>query len=87
MPDVGLTDGVVGSAPRRHHNRTGANPHNFDGGIMDKSSQLSTRRYEPPVLRTLGTVAQLTQTFDKRWHGSDGWQFIGINIPVHNVSP
>jgi hypothetical protein len=54
---------------------------------MDEISQHAQRQYDPPRLRVLGSVATLTQTLDKRWGGSDGWQFIGINVPVHNVSP
>jgi hypothetical protein len=55
---------------------------------MDEGSQDRQLQYEPPLLRSLGTVAQLTQGFldDKRWGGTDGLQFIGINIPVHNAS-
>jgi hypothetical protein len=54
---------------------------------MDETSHYTQKHYEPPRLWALGTVAGLTQTFDKRWGGSDGWQFIGIDVPVHTVSP
>lgn len=54
---------------------------------MDGALQDSHPPYEPPAIRDLGTVRDLTQTFDKRWGGSDGWQFMGINVPVHRVSP
>jgi hypothetical protein len=56
-------------------------------GIMDENSQDSYRQYEPPELRALGTVADLTQVTNKNFGGSDGLQFMGINIPVHTVSP
>jgi hypothetical protein len=54
---------------------------------MDETSHNAPQNYQPPRLRALGTVAELTQTFDKRWGGSDGWQFIGIDVPIHTVSP
>ena len=48
----------------------------------------SDRGYEPPAITVLGSVAELTQDIlDKRLGGSDGWTFMGINVPVHNVSP
>jgi hypothetical protein len=52
-----------------------------EGGNMDGALQDSHPAYEPPVVRDLGTVGELTQTFDKRWGGSDGWQFMGIQRP------
>jgi len=55
--------------------------------LMDENLRNSDRAYEAPTLRALGSVAELTQHFDKRWGGSDGWVFVGINVPVHNVSP
>jgi hypothetical protein len=56
---------------------------------MDEGSQDRELQYEPPALRSLGTVAALTQGFfdDKNWGGTDGLKFAGINIPVHNASP
>jgi hypothetical protein len=56
---------------------------------MDEDSQDQQLQYDAPVLRSLGTVAQLTQGFldDKRWGGTDGLHFAGINVPVHNASP
>ena len=54
---------------------------------MDGTTRNSDRAYQPPAIRALGSVAELTQNFDKRWGGSDGWVFVGINVPVHNVSP
>jgi hypothetical protein len=53
---------------------------------MDENSQDSYRQYEPPRLRALGTVADLTQA--KGLGGSDGLLFLGIiPVPAHNVSP
>jgi hypothetical protein len=54
---------------------------------MEENLRNSDRAYEAPTLLALGSVAELTQHFDKRWGGSDGWVFVGINVPVHNVSP
>jgi hypothetical protein len=55
---------------------------------MDARTCIADRAYEPPAISVLGSVAELTQDiFDKRWGGSDGWQFMGINVPVHTVSP
>jgi hypothetical protein len=54
---------------------------------VDEVSQAVREQYEPPLLRALGTVAELTQQLNKRWGGTDGWQFMGIDIPVHTVSP
>jgi hypothetical protein len=56
---------------------------------MDENSHDRQSQYEPPLLRSLGTVAELTQGFlgDKRLGGTDGLQFAGINVPVHNASP
>ena len=53
---------------------------------MDENSQDSYRQYEPPELRALGTVAELTRA-PKGIGGSDGLTFHGINIPIHDVSP
>ena len=36
--------------------------------------------YEPPVLRVVGSVAELTQGCDKRLGGSDGFTFMGQAI-------
>jgi hypothetical protein len=41
--------------------------------------------YEAPVLVELGPVHELTMSgcfWDKKWGGSDGLQWMGINIPV-----
>jgi hypothetical protein len=41
--------------------------------------------YEPPALVEIGSVYDLTLNgcfLDKKWGGSDGLQFMGINIPV-----
>jgi hypothetical protein len=56
--------------------------------IMDESTRKPESAYDPPAIRVLGSVAELTQDlFDKRLGGSDGWTFMGINAPIHNVSP
>jgi hypothetical protein len=36
--------------------------------------------YTPPVLRVLGTVADLTQGCDKKYGASDGFTFQGASI-------
>jgi len=36
--------------------------------------------YEAPVVRVLGSVAELTQSCDKRFGGSDGFTFMGQAI-------
>jgi hypothetical protein len=41
--------------------------------------------YEKPTVERLGSLAELTLT-DKAWGGSDGIVFMGINVPLHNVS-
>jgi hypothetical protein len=46
-------------------------------------------QYEPPQLVELGTVA--TQTLrgcllGKQLGGTDGWTFMGINMPISNCS-
>ena len=43
--------------------------------------------YEAPEIRTIGTVHELTLNpqfclFGKKWGGSDGLEFMGINVPV-----
>jgi hypothetical protein len=45
--------------------------------------------YEPPVLVELGTVAAHTLhgcLWGKEWGGTDGWSFMGINVPISNCS-
>jgi hypothetical protein len=49
----------------------------------------SESTYEPPVLVELGSVAEQTLhgcLFGKQWGGSDGWTFMGINVPISNCS-
>ena len=41
---------------------------------------MSPVAYEPPAVRVLGTVAELTQNCDKRLGGSDGFTFMGQSI-------
>jgi hypothetical protein len=36
--------------------------------------------YEPPAMRVLGSVAELTQGCDKQLGGSDGFTFMGQAI-------
>jgi hypothetical protein len=41
--------------------------------------------YEPPTLTEIGAVYDLTLSgcfLDKKWGGSDGIKWLGINIPV-----
>ena len=48
--------------------------------------------YESPRLIELGTVATQTATglngcyWGKELGGSDGWTFMGINVPISNCS-
>jgi hypothetical protein len=45
--------------------------------------------YEPPELVDLGAIAELTLHgcfWGKEWGGTDGWTFMGINVPVSNCS-
>ena len=46
--------------------------------------------YEPPALYDLGTVHEQTLTygclFNKQWGGSDGFTFMGIDVPISNCS-
>ena len=47
-------------------------------------------RYEPPALYDLGTVHEQTLTsgclFNKQWGGSDGFTFMGIDVPISSCS-
>ena len=50
---------------------------------------LSGPAYEPPVLVELGTVAEQTLHgcfLGREWGGTDGWTFMGINVPISNCS-
>ena len=40
----------------------------------------TTVAYEAPVMRVLGTVAELTQGCDKHLGGADGFTFMGQSI-------
>ena len=46
--------------------------------------------YEAPALYDLGTVHEQTLTygclFNKQWGGSDGFTFMGIDVPISNCS-
>jgi hypothetical protein len=45
--------------------------------------------YVPPVLTELGTVWERTLHgcwWGKEWGGSDGFTFMGINVPISNCS-
>jgi hypothetical protein len=53
-------------------------------GIMDERSQDTGPRYEPPELRSLGAVADVTQA--KSLGGSDGLQFLPPG-QLHKISP
>jgi hypothetical protein len=56
--------------------------------MMDVRMRNAGQGYEAPAIGVPGSVAELTQDlFDKRWGGRDGWTFMGVNVPVHNVSP
>ena len=45
--------------------------------------------YESPALVELGAVAERTLHgcfLGKEWGGTDGWTFMGINVPISNCS-
>ena len=45
--------------------------------------------YESPTLIELGSVAERTLHgcfLGKEWGGTDGWTFMGINVPISNCS-
>ena len=45
--------------------------------------------YCPPALTVLGTLHELTLSrcfFGKEFGGSDGFEFMGINVPISNCS-
>lgn len=53
----------------------------------DEPETAGSAEYEPPQLRELGLVCDLTLTggrcwWGKKWGGTDGLEFMGINIPV-----
>lgn len=51
--------------------------------------EASAPPYEPPMLVSLGTVSELTQTgcyWNKQFGGTDGWTFMGISVPISNCS-
>jgi hypothetical protein len=46
-------------------------------------------RYAPPEVIELGSVAVQTLHgcfWGKEWGGTDGWTFMGINVPISNCS-
>ena len=63
--------------------------------MTDMEAQMTHRhdvpeRYEPPALYDLGTVHEQTLTsgclFNKQWGGSDGFTFMGIDVPISSCS-
>lgn len=54
-------------------------------GVSESSTELV---YEPPALHEIGTIHDLTLSgrhrcwWGKKWGGTDGLEFMGINIPV-----
>ena len=46
---------------------------------MNPDTKLA-QAYEAPAMRVLGSVAELTQSCDKRLGGSDGFTFMGQSI-------
>lgn len=45
--------------------------------------------YAPPTLTRLGTLHELTLNFcivDKQLGGSDGYTFMGMNVPISSCS-
>jgi hypothetical protein len=57
---------------------------------MERALQtINDSSYEAPTLRELGTVAEHTLHgcfWGKEWGGTDGWTFMGINVPISNCS-
>ena len=59
-----------------------------DTSAIEQTLSPITEDYEPPALTVLGAVHELTLhggdkcLWGKQWGGSDGLQWMGINIPV-----
>jgi hypothetical protein len=56
---------------------------------LDADLAVLEERYSPPTLTVLGTLHELTLGkcfFGKEFGGSDGFEFMGINVPVSNCS-
>jgi hypothetical protein len=57
--------------------------------ISDSARGTGLPQYVPPTLVVLGSVHGLTLTGcwrDKQFGGSDGFVFMGINVPISNCS-
>jgi hypothetical protein len=52
---------------------------------MDSTTDVRRDGYEPPALRVIGSVAELTLGCDKKYGSSDGFTFMGDSIVC--VSP
>ena len=56
---------------------------------FDADSAFIEETYRPPAMTVLGTLHELTLSrcfFGKEFGGSDGFEFMGINVPVSNCS-
>jgi hypothetical protein len=47
---------------------------------MDNTTDARRGGYEPPTLRLIGSVAELTLNCDKKYGSADGFTFGGISI-------
>ena len=56
---------------------------------MERALSTNDSTYESPTLTELGSVADQTLHgcfLGKEWGGTDGWTFMGINVPISNCS-
>ena len=56
---------------------------------LDANLAVLEQSYSPPAMTVLGTLHELTLTgcfFGKEFGGSDGFEFMGINVPISNCS-
>ena len=56
---------------------------------MERALSTNDFTYESPTLIELGSVADQTLHgcfWGKEWGGTDGWTFMGINVPISNCS-
>jgi hypothetical protein len=61
-------------------------------GTLHTSLSPASRAYEAPQLFEIGSVETHTLTglqgcyWGKQFGGTDGWTFMGINVPISNCS-
>ena len=60
----------------------------FETELAGPADDVQPAQYEPPALVEIGSVHDLTLAgrdrcfWGKKWGGTDGLEFMGINIPV-----